>query len=64
MPLSFGNKTDYPNILRGIKMNSIPKRKHPMIIAAASGLLSMTMGVTPALAAPGAITGLSGFDVN
>ena len=45
-------------------MKSIPKRKHPMIIAAAGSLLSMTMGVTPAQAAPGAVAGLTGFDIN
>jgi len=32
-------------------MKSIPKRKNPIIFAAASGLLSMTMGATPAYAA-------------
>ena len=31
-------------------MKSIPKRKNPIIFAAASGLLSMTMGATPAYA--------------
>ncbi len=45
-------------------MKSIPKRKHPMIIAAAGSLLSMTMGVTPAQAAPGAVAGLTGFDIH
>ena len=35
-----------------------------MIIAAAGSLLSMTMGVTPAQAAPGAVAGLTGFDIN
>ena len=45
-------------------MKSIPKRKHPMIIAAAGGLLSMTMSVTPAQAVPGAVAALSGYDVN
>ncbi len=45
-------------------MKSIPKRKHPMIIAAAGGLLSMTMSVPPAQAVPGAVAALSGYDVN
>ena len=45
-------------------MKSIPKRKYPMMIAAASGLLSMSMSTTPALAAPGAVAALTGFDVN
>ena len=45
-------------------MKSIPKRKYPMMIAAASGLLSISMSTTPALAAPGAVAALTGFDVN
>ena len=45
-------------------MKSIPKRKFPMIIAAAGGLLSITMNATPALAVPGAVAALSGYDVN
>ncbi len=44
-------------------MKSIPKRKLPLIIAA-GGLLSMTIGTTPAIAAPGAVAALTGFDVN
>ncbi len=45
-------------------MTSIPKRKNPMIIVAASGLLSMTMGVTTSHAAPGMVSSLTNFDVN
>ena len=44
-------------------MKSIPKRKLPLIIAA-GGLLTMTIGTTPAIAAPGAVAALTGFDVN
>jgi Putative beta-barrel porin-2, OmpL-like. bbp2 len=61
--LSNDNKKDNSNILREIKMKSIPKRKLPLIIAAGS-LLSMTIGTTPVIAAPGAVAALSGFDVN
>ncbi len=45
-------------------MTSIPKRKKPMIIVAASGLLSMTMGITTSYAAPGMVTSLTDFDIN
>ena len=45
-------------------MKNMPKRKSPIIIAAAGGLLSMTMGAVPVQAAPGAVAGLTGFDVN
>ena len=45
-------------------MKSMPKRKLPLFIAAAGGFLSMTMGITPAEAVPGAAAGLTGFDVN
>ncbi len=61
--LSNDNKKDYSNILREIKMKSIPKRKLPLIIAA-GGLLSMTIATTPAIAAPGAVAALTGYDVN
>jgi len=44
-------------------MKSIPKRKLPLIIAA-GGLLSISIGTTPAIAAPGAVAALSGFDIN
>ena len=44
-------------------MKSIPKRKLPLIIAA-GGLLSMTIATTPAIAAPGAVAALTGYDVN
>lgn len=44
-------------------MKKMPTRKNQLIVAAASGLLSMTMGSLTAHAA-GAVAGLSGFDVN
>ena len=45
-------------------MKSMPKRKRPLFIAAVGGFLSMTMGIAPTEAAPGAVAGLTGFDVN
>jgi len=45
-------------------MNSIPKRKNPMIIAAAGGLLSITMGATTSYAASGMVASLTDFDIN
>ena len=45
-------------------MKNMPKRKRPLFIAAAGGFLLMTMGITPAEAVPGAIAGLTGFDIN
>jgi hypothetical protein len=45
-------------------MKSIPKRKNPMIIVAAGGLLSITMGATPAYAAPGMVASLTDYDIN
>jgi hypothetical protein len=53
----------YPNLLRGIKMKSIPKRKNPMIIVAASGLLSITMGATNAYAVPEVAAEMTDGDV-
>ncbi|MCX7098131.1 MAG: porin [Methylococcales bacterium] len=44
-------------------MKSTPKRKYPIMIAAASGLLTITMGI-PTVEAAGAVAGLTGFDVN
>lgn len=44
-------------------MKNMPTRKNQIILAAASGLLSMTIGSLPAHAA-GAVADLSGFDVN
>jgi len=45
-------------------MKSIPKRKNTIIFAAASGLLSITMGATTSYAAPGAVAALTDFDIN
>jgi hypothetical protein len=45
-------------------MKSIPKRKNPMIIVAASGLLSMTMGATNAYAVQEATAEMSDADIN
>ena len=54
----------YPNLLRKIKMKSIPKRKNPIIVAAASGLLSMTMGATNAYAVSEVTPEMTDVDVN
>ena len=45
-------------------MKSIPKRKNPMIIVAAGGLLSITMSAAPAYAAPGMVAALTDYDIN
>jgi Putative beta-barrel porin-2, OmpL-like. bbp2 len=45
-------------------MKSIPKRKNPMIIVAAGGLLSITMGATTSYAAPGMVAALTKYDIN
>ncbi len=45
-------------------MKKIPKRKNPMIIVAASGLLSMTIGATNAYAIQEATAEMSDVDVN
>ena len=45
-------------------MKRIPKRKNPMIIVAASGLLSMTMGASNAYAASETATEMSDVDIN
>jgi hypothetical protein len=45
-------------------MKSIPKRKIPIIIVAAGGLLSITMSAAPAYAAPGMVAALTDFDIN
>ena len=45
-------------------MKSIPKRKNPIIIAAASGLLSMTMGATNAYAVSEVTPEMTDVDVN
>jgi hypothetical protein len=45
-------------------MKSMPKRKKPIIFAAASGLLSITMGATTSYAAPGMVASTTDFDIN
>lgn len=45
-------------------MKTIPKRKSSIIFAAASSLLSITMGATTSYAAPGAVAALTNFDIN
>jgi hypothetical protein len=45
-------------------MKSIPKRKNPIIVAAASGLLSMTMGATNAYAGSEVTPEMTDVDVN
>ena len=45
-------------------MKTIPKRKNPMIIAAAGGLLSMTLGATTSYAAPENAAEMTNVDIN
>ncbi|HEY5139165.1 MAG TPA: hypothetical protein VIJ25_07610, partial [Methylococcales bacterium] len=45
-------------------MKSIPKRKNPIIFAAASGLLSMTLGATISYAAPENAAEMTNVDIN
>ena len=45
-------------------MKYIPKRKNPMFIVAASGLLSMTIGATSAYATPEVAPEMTDVDVN
>jgi hypothetical protein len=59
--LPFGNNAYFIKAFQGgTKMISMPKRKNPIIFAAASGLLSITIGTTPAYAADG----MTELDVN
>ena len=45
-------------------MKSMPKRKNPIIFAAASGLLSISMGASTSFAAPGMVASTTDFDIN
>ena len=45
-------------------MKSTPKRKNPIIFAAASGLLSMTLGATTSYAAPENAAEMTTVDIN
>ncbi len=50
-------------LLRGIKMKQLSKRNNPIIIAAASGLLSLTVGIA-SVHAEGMVSSLTKYDLN